>query len=125
MAESVRRCDGVLLTGGEDVNPELYAKKLPAKLQKTVTKDPGERDLRELILVDEIFRQRKPVLGICRGHQIMNVALGGMGEDCLHLNIWTPATGRGDKRAVLFELVTEATTETFTSERRREHSAYR
>jgi para-nitrobenzyl esterase len=31
----------------------------------------------------------------------LNVALGGMGEDCLHLNIWTPATGRQDKRAVL------------------------
>jgi superfamily II DNA or RNA helicase len=32
---------------------------------------------------------------------------------------------KGDKRAVLFELVTEATTETYTSDRRREHSAYR
>lgn len=32
----------------------------------------------------------------------LNVATGGMGEDCLHLNIWTPGTGRQDKRAVLF-----------------------
>jgi para-nitrobenzyl esterase len=32
----------------------------------------------------------------------LNVALGGMGEDCLHLNIWTPGTGRQDKRTVLF-----------------------
>jgi para-nitrobenzyl esterase len=32
----------------------------------------------------------------------LNVALGGMGEDCLHLNIWTPGTGREEKRAVLF-----------------------
>jgi superfamily II DNA or RNA helicase len=32
---------------------------------------------------------------------------------------------RGDKRAVLYELVTEATTETYTSDRRRDHSAYR
>jgi para-nitrobenzyl esterase len=32
----------------------------------------------------------------------LNVAFGGMGEDCLQLNIWTPATGRQDKRAVLF-----------------------
>ena len=32
----------------------------------------------------------------------LNVAQGGMGEDCLHLNIWTPGTGRQDKRAVLF-----------------------
>lgn len=32
----------------------------------------------------------------------LNVAFGGMGEDCLHLNIWTPGTGRTGKRAVLF-----------------------
>ncbi|HEY0800029.1 MAG TPA: carboxylesterase family protein [Steroidobacteraceae bacterium] len=32
----------------------------------------------------------------------LNAALGGMGEDCLHLNIWTPGTGRQAKRAVLF-----------------------
>jgi para-nitrobenzyl esterase len=32
----------------------------------------------------------------------LNVALGGMGEDCLHLNIWTPAAAGKDKRAVLF-----------------------
>jgi para-nitrobenzyl esterase len=32
----------------------------------------------------------------------LNVAFGGMGEDCLHLNIWTPGAGRQEKRAVLF-----------------------
>jgi para-nitrobenzyl esterase len=32
----------------------------------------------------------------------LNAAFGGMGEDCLHLNIWTPGLGREDKRAVLF-----------------------
>jgi para-nitrobenzyl esterase len=34
----------------------------------------------------------------------LNVAFGGMGEDCLHLNIWTPGTGRQDKRAVLVSI---------------------
>jgi putative glutamine amidotransferase len=77
LAECVRRCDGVLLTGGNDVNPKLYTKALSPKLRKTLGVGPVERDLRELILIDEIFRQRKPVFGICRGHQIMNVALGG------------------------------------------------
>lgn len=77
ISECVRRCDGVLFTGGDDINPRLYTKNLSPALRKTVTIEPGERDLRELILVDEIFRQRKPVFGICRGHQIMNVALGG------------------------------------------------
>jgi putative glutamine amidotransferase len=77
VAECVRRCDGVLFTGGDDVNPSLYAGKLEKKLQRTVTAVSGERDLRELMLIDEVFRQRKPVLAICRGHQLINVALGG------------------------------------------------
>jgi para-nitrobenzyl esterase len=34
----------------------------------------------------------------------LNVAVGGMNEDCLHLNIWTPGTGRDEKRAVLFSI---------------------
>jgi putative glutamine amidotransferase len=33
--------------------------------------------LRELLVIDEVFRQHKPLLAICRGHQILNVALGG------------------------------------------------
>jgi putative glutamine amidotransferase len=79
IAECVSRGDGVLLTGGEDVDPRLYANGLPARLRKTVnvTPDGGERDLRELLLIDEVFRQRKPLLCICRGHQMLNVALGG------------------------------------------------
>ena len=75
--ECVARCDGILFTGGDDVDPRLYAKRLPRKLARTVTVADGGRDLRELILVDEAFRQRKPVFGICRGIQIINVALGG------------------------------------------------
>jgi putative glutamine amidotransferase len=79
IAESVRRCDGVLLTGGDDVEPRLYAKRLPARVQRTVevTPDGGARDLGELLLIDEVFQQRKPLLAICRGHQMLNVALGG------------------------------------------------
>jgi len=79
IAECVRRADGVLLTGGEDVNPELYADKVSARLRETVTLTPdgGARDYRELALIDEVFRQRKPLMAICRGHQVLNVALGG------------------------------------------------
>jgi putative glutamine amidotransferase len=79
IAECVSRADGVLLTGGEDVNPDLYAEKVPAKLRRTVTLTPdgGGRDFRELALIDEVFRQRKPLLAVCRGHQVLNVALGG------------------------------------------------
>jgi putative glutamine amidotransferase len=75
--ESVARCDGVLLTGGDDVNPELYSKSLAPELRKTVEAEAPERDLFELMLIEELFRQRKPLLAICRGHQLLNVALGG------------------------------------------------
>ncbi len=81
IAAYVSRCDGVLLTGGDDVDPDIYRNGggLPARLRKTVqvTEDGGARDLREMILIDEVFRQRKPLLAICRGNQVLNVALGG------------------------------------------------
>ena len=79
LAECVRRTDGVLLTGGDDINPRLYTRTVPRKIMATVeqTPDGGARDVRELILIGEIFRQRKPVLAICRGHQLMNIAFGG------------------------------------------------
>lgn len=79
LAEVVRRSDGVLLTGGDDINPDIYEPKISRALRKTVgeTPDGGIRDVMELTLLDEIFRQRKPLLAICRGHQILNIALGG------------------------------------------------
>ena len=102
IAECVRRADGVLLTGGDDIQPRLYRDKVPAALQRTVGTSPdgGERDLRELILIDEVFRQRKPMLAICRGQQLLNIALGGT----LVVDIPTelPGTlnhGRLDKRS--------------------------
>jgi putative glutamine amidotransferase len=79
VAETVRRADGVLLTGGDDIQPELYDRQLSRAVRKTVdiTPDGGGRDWRELVLIDEVFRQGKPLLAICRGHQLLNIALGG------------------------------------------------
>lgn len=76
--DAVARADGVLLTGGEDVNPRLYDDNpLPPKIAATVVPALHERDITELILVESVFRQRRPLLAICRGQQILNVALGG------------------------------------------------
>jgi putative glutamine amidotransferase len=79
LAEAVRRTDGVLLTGGDDISPDLYEKNLPPQIRKTIqeTPDDGGRDKRELVLISEIFRQKKPLLAICRGHQMLNIAFGG------------------------------------------------
>ena len=77
VAEAVSRCDGVMLTGGDDIQPKLYSKDLPRRLEQTVSPADTTRDLWELLLIREVFQQRKPLLAICRGQQILNVALGG------------------------------------------------
>jgi putative glutamine amidotransferase len=77
LAESVQRCDGVLLTGGDDIDPRRYLKELPEELANMVGPLEPERDEWEAALIAEVFQRRKPLLGICRGHQMLNVALGG------------------------------------------------
>ena len=77
IAECVRRTDGVMLTGGDDIHPDLHSPSLPAHLRDRAIPECRERDFRELQLIEEVFRQRKPLLAICRGHQMLNIAFGG------------------------------------------------
>jgi putative glutamine amidotransferase len=77
VAEYVRRCDGVMVTGGDDIQPELYYPDLPEKLRKTVGRNDPVRDLLETLLIKEAFTQQKPLLAICRGCQLLNISLGG------------------------------------------------
>ncbi len=65
--------DGLLLPGGWDVDPSLYGEK---KDEKVGPIDP-ELDETELRLFREARERELPVLGICRGQQVINVALGG------------------------------------------------
>jgi putative glutamine amidotransferase len=66
-------CDGLLLTGGEDIDPSWYG----AKPSPLLSPPSRQRDLFELALF-AVARQRElPILGICRGIQLINVALGG------------------------------------------------
>ena len=67
------RCDGLLITGGHDVDPALYGEE---KLPQFGEMSP-ERDAMELCLLRWAAAGDKPVLGICRGVQMLNVALGG------------------------------------------------
>jgi putative glutamine amidotransferase len=75
--DMVAQADGVMLTGGDDLQPDIYDTKLPKHIKaKAGGVDPA-RDLFELLLIKETLKQRKPLLAICRGPQVLNVALGG------------------------------------------------
>ena len=65
--------DGLLLQGGIDVTPSLYNEE---KLPECGNCDL-EEDLFHISLVNSAIKQNKPILGICRGIQVINVALGG------------------------------------------------
>lgn len=65
--------DGLVITGGKDVDPAAYGQQRHPK-----TDEPGtERDGWEIALLRESLDRGLPVLGICRGAQVLNVALGG------------------------------------------------
>jgi putative glutamine amidotransferase len=69
----VASCGGLLLTGGADVGPERYAE----PPHHTVTGVDAARDDYEIALVRAAIAADLPVLAICRGLQVMNVAAGG------------------------------------------------
>lgn len=66
-------CDGLLLTGGFDVDPEYYHESLHPKTKKELL----ELEELEFTLIKMFTDQNKPILGICRGIQTINVAFGG------------------------------------------------
>ncbi|MFP7673846.1 gamma-glutamyl-gamma-aminobutyrate hydrolase family protein [Marivita sp. S0852] len=72
--------DGVIIGGGDDVGPELYG----GKIGLSARLDPA-RDCFELALAKDALDMNIPVLGICRGAQMLNVALGGT----LDQDAWT------------------------------------
>lgn len=71
--EYVSRIDGLLLAGGQDVSPLLYGEEPIPALGTT----SPVRDTFEIALINEAIRQKKPILAVCRGMQILNVAFGG------------------------------------------------
>jgi len=71
--EILDRLDGLMLAGGADIDPEAYC---AAAHPLTIGSVP-ERDTFEVALVRRALERDLPVLGICRGMQVMNVACGG------------------------------------------------
>ena len=65
-------CDALLLPGGNDIHPAYYGEE-----DLGLSKLEPERDVPEFALADAFVRTGKPILGICRGAQVLAVALGG------------------------------------------------
>ena len=65
--------DGLLVTGGGDVNPDLYN----AAWDPATNADPDFVDFADIALINSFLKANKPIFGICRGIQVINVALGG------------------------------------------------
>src|SRR5262249_42621332 len=70
---AVRGLDGLIISGGPDIEPSRYGE-LPGPLTTVVR---PERDAAEIATFRAALERNMPVLGICRGLQVMNVALGG------------------------------------------------
>jgi putative glutamine amidotransferase len=67
-------CSGLLLTGGTDINPAFYGKAYDTARCWPID---HQLDTLEMTLIDSAVAWKMPILGICRGHQMLNVALGG------------------------------------------------
>lgn len=84
--------DGLIVGGGDDIGPMLYS----GELDPAIAVDP-ERDALEIYLLEKARERGLPILGICRGAQMINVALGGS----LHRDITRVYDGVGRRRTPL------------------------
>lgn len=82
----VDKIDGLILSGGQDVSPLFYGQ---SEVEES-TASLLERDQFELALVKEALKQNKAIFAICRGMQLLNVALGGsLVQNIAELNTFT------------------------------------
>jgi len=73
IVEITERIDGLYATGGGDIDPILFGEEPHPKLGTIIP----ERDQSECLLVQKMLELKKPILGVCRGSQILNIAAGG------------------------------------------------
>ncbi len=71
-------CHGLILPGGADIDPALFGEENHGS-----TIIERDRDLRQLSLLDRFLKAGRPVLGVCKGHQLLNVYFGG--KICQHI----------------------------------------
>ena len=111
--EQVKLLDGLILSGGRDVDPHFYGEEPLEKLESIFP----ERDVHEMALIRTAIDLKKPIFAICRGMQILNVTYGGTlyqdisyapGEHIKHYQIGSPYQAthsiKIDKSSTLFRM---------------------
>lgn len=81
-------CDGFLITGGIDINPKWFNEEINGTEQFDDSIDETDK-----LIIEHALKYKKPLLGICRGHQVINVFMGGSliqdigtnHRDCTHM----------------------------------------
>lgn len=89
---SSRRLDGIVIGGGDDIDPELYS-----GLDDGTARIDRARDAFEKSVIDDALDIGLPILGICRGAQLMNVVMGGS----LHQDLRAIRDRTSNRRTVL------------------------
>ena len=115
--EQVKLLDGLILSGGRDVDPHFYGEEPLEKLEAIFP----ERDVHEMALIRAAIDLKKPILAICRGMQILNVTYGGTlyqdisyapGEHIKHCQVGSSYQATHsiniDKNSILFKVVATA-----------------
>ena len=84
-AEYAEMCDGLVITGVESTHPRYYGETFYSladgsnEEQRVLQSGCNSvRDEMEMTLFQEFSRRKKPIMGICRGHQLLNAAMGGV-----------------------------------------------
>jgi putative glutamine amidotransferase len=70
---AVAKADGLLLTGGWEINPSLYGQERHPSIERI----DDVRDAAELAVIEVALQRRIPILGVCRGLQLLNIVMGG------------------------------------------------
>lgn len=78
------KCDGFLIAGGVDIHPSIYDRDVIN--HQNLNKFDIKRDLREVCVIDYALKNKKPMLGICRGHQLIGLVLGMKADFCMDLS---------------------------------------
>ena len=84
----IRRLDGFIFSGGDDIDPRVYREKPMADARMTIS--PDGRTRFEIELFKAAVRAKKPLLAICHGAQLVNVALGGKLYQDIELQVPRP-----------------------------------